>query len=56
MATKNELIDSLTDKCEIEFKYGEIVNDFIREIDFRPIVEFIVDTILGVWKGEDNAD
>lgn len=56
MAKKEELIDSLTDKCEIEFDYYDLVNERNEEIDFRPIVELIVDTILDVWKDDKNAN
>ena len=56
MARKEELIDSLTDRCEMELNYYDLVNERNEEIDFRPIVEFIVDTILDVWKDGKNAN
>lgn len=56
MARKEELIDSLTVKCEMELNYYDLVNERNEEIDFRLIVEFIVDTILDVWKDGKNAN
>lgn len=51
MARKEALIDSLIDKCEIEMNYYDLVNERNEKIDYRPIVELIVDTVLEVWKG-----
>lgn len=56
MASKENLIDLLTDKCEIELNYYDLVNERIKEIDFRPIVELIVDTVLEVWKDGKDAN
>ena len=56
MASKENLIDLLTDKCEIELNYYDLVNERNEEIDFRPIVELIVDTILEVWKDGKDAN
>ena len=56
MPTKDEIIDALTEKCEGEFDYYELVNEHREEVNFRLIVEYIVDIIFDVWEGGNNAD
>ena len=56
MTTRDEIIDVLTHKCENELDYYDIVNESDETVEYRLIVEFIVNTVLSVWKGEDNAD
>ena len=56
MTTRDEIIDSLTDKCENELDYYDVVNERREEIDYRQIVELIVETIFDVWKGGNNAN
>ncbi len=56
MTTRDEIIDSLTEKCENELDYYDVVNESAEEVEYRLIVEFILDYIFGVWQGEKNAD
>lgn len=56
MTTRDEIIDLLTEKCESELDYYEIVNECAETVEYRLIVEFVLDSILGVWKDGKNAD
>lgn len=56
MATKEQIIDLLTEKCETELDYYEIVNERSEEVNYRLIVEFVLDNIFDVWKDGKNAD
>ena len=56
MTTRDEIIDSLTEKCESELNYYDIVNESAEEVEYRMIVEFVLDTIFGFWKDGNNAD
>lgn len=56
MATRDEIIDSLTERCESELDYYEIVNESAEKVEYRLIVEFIFDTMLDVWKDGNDAD
>ena len=55
MPIREEIIKSLVEKCENELDYYDIVNESAEMVEFQLIVEFIVDCILDVWRGE-NAD
>lgn len=56
MQTKEQIIDLLTEKCESELDYYEIVNECAEKVEYRLIVELIVDTILEVWKEGKDAN
>ncbi len=55
MATRDKIIDSLTEKCENELDYYDVVNESAEEVEYRLIVELILDTMLDVWKGENDV-
>lgn len=55
MVTREEIINSLVEKCEYELNYYDIVNESAEMVEFRLIVEFILDCILDVWRVE-NAN
>ena len=50
MALREEIINSVVEKCEAELDYYDIVNERTEQIDFGLIVEFIMDYILSVWE------
>lgn len=50
MTIRDEIIDSLAEKCENKLNYYELVNEMTEKIDFRPIVEFVLDCVFGVWE------
>ena len=56
MTTRDEIIDSLAEKCEYELDYYDVVNESAEEVEYRLIVEFVLDTLLDVWKGGNNAN
>ena len=56
MPIREDLIKTLTEKCEDRFEYEDLVNEYTEEVDFSLIIEFILDYIFGVWQGEKNAD
>lgn len=49
MPTREEIIDAITKKCEDELNYYDVVNESAEMVEFRMIVEFILDTVFGVW-------
>ena len=55
MTIRKEIINSLTQRCENKLDYYDLVNERTEEIDFRLIVEFILDCILDVWDEEKNS-
>lgn len=50
MTIRDEIIDSLAEKCESKLDYYELVNERTETIDFRLIVEFVLDCVFGVWE------
>ena len=56
MSIREDAIKTLTEKCEDTFEYEDVVDEYRGKVNFGLIVEFILDYIFGVWKGEDNAD
>ena len=56
MTTRDEIIDLLTKRCENELDYYDVANESAEEVEYRLIIEFILDTMLDVWKGENNAN
>ena len=54
MITRDELIDLIVKKCENKFDYWEIASECAEMVNFRPIVEFVIDSTICVWKKEDD--
>ena len=55
MPTRDEIIRLLVEQCESELNYYDVVNECAEEIDFQLIVEFILQNVFDVWRGE-NAN
>ncbi len=56
MSVREEIVNSMVKKCENELNYYDIVNESAEMVEYKLIIEFILDQILGVWKGDKNAD
>jgi hypothetical protein len=56
MSIRNDAIDALVAKCKGKFTYEDIVNENSGTVDYKPIIELVLDTIVNVWGDSKNAD
>ena len=49
MVVRDELIDSIAKSCEKELNYYDVVNESAEMVEYRLIVEFILEIIFDVW-------
>lgn len=50
MSIRNDAIDALVVKCKHEFAYEDIVNENSETVDYKPIIELVLDTIVNIWR------
>lgn len=49
MTIREEIINSLIQRCENKLDYYDLVNERAEQIDYGQIVTFILDCIFDVW-------
>lgn len=50
MLGREEITELIVKKCENELNYYDIVNECDEMVEFRQIVEFILDCFFDVWR------
>ena len=55
MPTRDVIAELLVEKCKTELDYYELVNERTETIDYRAIVELVLQSVFDVW-GEEDAN